>query len=62
VGFTFKPELAAILAVCNGAAVTLSYIASQGNVTATMVSLAISAGIAAGVSYYEEKEKANKLS
>ena len=34
-GFQFKPNLAAVLAVLNGASVGLAYIVSQGNITAT---------------------------
>ena len=56
VGFEFKPKLSAILAAIHGASVGLAYIVSQGNVTATIIWFAISAGVTAGLSYYKEKE------
>jgi hypothetical protein len=56
VGFQFKPKLAAILAVLNGASVGLAYIVSQGNITATIIWFAITTGVTAGLSYYKEKE------
>jgi hypothetical protein len=56
VGFQFKPKLAAVLAVLNGASVGLAYIVSQGDITATIVWFAISTGVTAGLSYYKEKE------
>ncbi|MBT0159047.1 hypothetical protein G4O51_03585 [Candidatus Bathyarchaeota archaeon A05DMB-2] len=55
-GFQFKPKLAAVLAVLNGASVGLAYIVSQGDITATIVWFAISTGVTAGLSYYKEKE------
>ena len=55
-GFQFKPKLAAVLAVLNGVSVGLAYIVSQGNVTATIVWFAITAGATAGLSYYKEKQ------
>jgi hypothetical protein len=55
-GFQFKPKLAAILAVLNGVSVALAYIVSQGDITATVISLAITTGISAGLSYYQEKQ------
>ena len=53
-GFQFKVKLSAVMAVINGFAAGLSYIASQGNVTVTIVSTAISIGITQGISYYKE--------
>ena len=55
-GFQFKPKLAAVLAFVNGVSAATAYIASQGDLTVTIISLAISTGIAAGVSYYQQKE------
>jgi hypothetical protein len=34
----------------------LAYIVNQGNITATIIWFAITTGVAAGVSYYKEKE------
>jgi hypothetical protein len=56
VGFQFKPKLAAVLAVLNGASVGLAYIVSQGNITATTIWFAITTGAIIGLSYYKEKE------
>jgi hypothetical protein len=53
-GFQFKVKLSAIMAVINGVAVCLSYIASQGNITITIICTAISIGITQGLSYYKE--------
>ena len=55
-GLTFKPKLSAILAAIHATSVALAYIATQGNITATIVCFAISTGITAGVSYYQDKE------
>jgi len=41
VGFQFKVKLAAVMAGINGFAAGLSYIASQGNFTITIVCTAI---------------------
>jgi hypothetical protein len=57
VGFQFKPKLAAILAVLNGASVGLAYVVSQGNITATIIWVAITTGATAGLSYYKEKAR-----
>jgi hypothetical protein len=54
-GFEFKPKLSVVLAVMNGVSVALAYVVSQGDITITIVALAISTGITAGVSYYKEK-------
>jgi len=54
-GFQFKPKLAAVLAVLNGASVGLAYIVTQGDLTTTIVWFAISAGVTAGLSYYKER-------
>jgi uncharacterized membrane protein YoaK (UPF0700 family) len=55
-GFTFKPKLAAVLAIANGIAAGAAYVASSGDLTATIIALAVSAGLSAGVSYYKEQE------
>ena len=55
-GFEFKPKLSAVLAVIQGVSVGLAYIVSQGDITATIIRFAISAGITAGLSYYKEKQ------
>ena len=55
-GFEFKPKLSAVLAVINGISVALAYIVSQGDLTVTIVALAISVGFSAGVSYYKERD------
>ena len=54
-GFEFKVKLSAVMALINGAAAGLSYIASQGNITVTIVCTAISIGITQGISYYNEQ-------
>jgi len=56
-GLEFKPKLAAILAVVQGTSVALSYIITQGNVTAMILWFAVSTGVTAGLSYYADKEK-----
>jgi hypothetical protein len=53
-GFQFKIKLSAVMAVINGVAAGLSYIASQGNITVTIFCTAISIGITQGISYYNE--------
>jgi len=53
-GFQFKVKLSAVMAVINGVAAGLSYIASQGDVTITIVCTAISIGITQGISYYKD--------
>ena len=53
-GFQFKVKLSAIMAVINGLVAGLSYIASQGDVTVTIVCTAISIGITQGISYYKD--------
>ena len=52
--FQFKPKLAAVMAVINGIAAGASYIVSAGNLGVTVIVTAISVGLSAGVSYYEE--------
>jgi hypothetical protein len=56
VGFQFKPKLSAVIAVLNGVSVGLAYIVSQGNITATIIWTAITAGVTAGFSFYKEKD------
>jgi hypothetical protein len=53
-GFQFKVKLSALMALINGVAAGLSYIASQGNITVTIVCTVISIGITQGISYYNE--------
>ena len=53
-GFQFKVKLSAVVAVINGVAAGLSYIASQGDITITIICTAISIGITQGISYYKE--------
>jgi len=55
-GFQFKPKLATVLAVLQGISVGAAYIVSQGDITVTVVWFAISSGITAGLSYYEERK------
>ena len=43
-----------VMAVINGMAAGLSYIASEGNITVTIVCTAMSIGITQGISYYKE--------
>jgi len=55
-GFTFKPKLAVLLAIVNGIAAGAAYVASSGDLTTTIIALAVSAGLSAGVSYYHEQK------
>jgi len=54
-GFQFKVKLAAVLAVVNGVAAGLAYIASRGDITVTIMLTAITVGITQGISYYREE-------
>ena len=56
-GLEFKPKLSAILAVVHGTSIALSYIVTQGNVTAMILWFAVSTGVTAGLSYYTDQEK-----
>jgi hypothetical protein len=56
-GLEFKPKLSAILAVVHGASIALSYVITQGNVTAMILWFAVSTGVTAGLSYYADQEK-----
>jgi hypothetical protein len=56
-GLEFKPKLSAVLAVVHGASVALSYIVTQGDVTAMILWFAVSTGVTAGLSYYTDQEK-----
>jgi uncharacterized membrane protein YoaK (UPF0700 family) len=56
-GFTFKPKLAAVLAIVNGIAAGAAYVASSGDLTTTIIALAVSVGLSAGVSYHKEQEE-----
>ena len=53
-GFQFKPKLAAVMALLNGIAASTSYIVTAGDLGITIVITAISIGLSAGISYYEE--------
>lgn len=55
-GLEFKPKLSTLLAIIHGASVGLAYIISQGDITATILWLAVSTGVTAGLSYYKEKK------
>jgi hypothetical protein len=59
-GLEFKPKLSAILAVVHGTSIALSYIVTQGNVTAMILWFAVSTGVTAGLSYYADQEKTEK--
>lgn len=56
-GLEFKPKLSAILAVLHGTSLALSYVVTQGDVTAMILWFAVSTGVTAGLSYYNEQEK-----
>jgi len=56
-GLEFKPKLSAILAAVHGTSIALSYIVTQGNITAMIIWFAVSTGVTAGLSYYKEQEK-----
>ena len=56
-GIEFKPKLSAILAVVHGTSIALSYMVTQGNVTAMILWFAVSTGVTAGLSYYKDQEK-----
>lgn len=56
-GLQFKPKLSVILAVAHGASVALAYIVTQGDLTATILWFAVSTGVTAGLSYYQDQEK-----
>jgi hypothetical protein len=57
VGVEFKPKLSLILAVFHGAPIALSYVVNQGEIKAMILWLAVSTGIATGLSYYNNQEK-----
>ncbi len=56
-GLEFKPKLSVILAVVHGTSIALSYIVTQGNITAMILWFAVSTGVTAGLSYYKNREK-----
>ena len=56
-GLQFKPKLSAILAAIHGTTIALAYIITQGNITAMIIWFAISTGVTAGLSYYQDQEK-----
>jgi hypothetical protein len=53
----FKSKLSVILAAVNCTSIALSYIVTQGDVTAMIVWFAVSAGVTAGLSYYKGNKK-----
>ena len=55
-GLEFKIKLSAILATLHATSITLAYIVTQGNITATILWFAISTGITAGLSYYKDQK------
>jgi len=48
--------LAVVLAILQRVSTGAAYIVSQGDLTVTIVWFAISTGVAAGLSYYKEKQ------
>ena len=56
-GLEFKPKLSAVIAVVHGTSIALSYIVTQGDLTAMILWFAISTGVTAGISYYHNQEK-----
>ena len=56
-GLQFKPKLSAILAAIHGTTIALAYIITKGNITAMIIWFAISTGVTAGLSYYQDQEK-----
>lgn len=56
-GIEFKPKLSAILALVHGTSIALSYMVTQGNVTAMILWFAVSTGVTAGLSYYKDQDK-----
>ena len=59
-GLEFKPKLSAILAAVHGTSIALSYIVTQGDITAMIIWFAVSTGVTAGLSYYKDHEKPEK--
>ena len=57
VGLEFKPKLSAVLTVVQGVSIALSYILTQGDITAMIMWSAVSTGVTAGLSYYNKHEK-----
>jgi len=55
-GFMFKPKLSALLAFIHGLSAALTYIATKGDLTTTILLLAVSTGITAGINYYKKEE------
>ncbi|MCW4016831.1 MAG: hypothetical protein NWF06_10710 [Candidatus Bathyarchaeota archaeon] len=56
-GLEFKPKLSVIIAAIHGVSIALSYIVTQGDITAMVLWAAVSAGATAGLSYYTEQEQ-----
>ncbi len=59
-GIEFKPKLSAILAALHGTSIVLSYIVTEGDITAMILWFAVSTGVTAGLSYYKDQEKTEK--
>jgi hypothetical protein len=59
-GLEFKPKLSAILAAVHGTSIALSYIVTQGDITAMIIWFAATTGVTAGLSYYNNQEKTEK--
>ena len=56
-GLEFKPKLSVILAVAHDASAALSYILTKGDVVAMILRFAVSTGVTAELSYYNNQEK-----
>jgi hypothetical protein len=54
-GLEFKPKLSAILAAVHGTSIALSYIVTQGDITAMIIWFAATTGVTAGLSYYNNQ-------
>ena len=59
-GLEFKLKLSAILAAVHGTSIALSYIVTQGDITAMIIWFAVSTGVTAGLSYYNDNKKPEK--
>jgi hypothetical protein len=53
---SLSPSCQQFSPVFNGVSVALAYIVSQGDITTTILWMAISTGVTAGLSYYKEKQ------
>ena len=59
-GLEIKPKLSVILAAVQGTSIALSYIVTQGDITAMIILFAVSTGVTTGLSYYNKNEKPEK--